>query len=218
MWKCCMLFLIPLLLSSCAADLWKEVPDFEVFNFTCPVPGSKFLDNSNFVSGWSVLGPLDPGKEPSLHTELLQDEGILNGNRNAPRKSRWYRVIASSNEEETVFGLVDFGSKFAGHPRSGKRSAFYACATLKCDRGHKGLVMNLVRYGQMKVWINGKIVYAGESLPGGKAETVQVHDLELLKGCNRMVVKYMDDAVQGPFRRIFSLRFTDAAGNFSAVR
>ena len=51
-----------------------------------------------------------------------------------------------------------------------------------------------------------------------KADPVVVRDLVLLNGCNRLVVKFMDDGKDYLHRRVFSLRLTDAAGNFSTVR
>ena len=213
-----MALLLPLLLCGCAGDLWKDVPEFEILNFTCPVPGSKFLDDDNFVCGWSVLGPLDPGKDASIHTELFQDEGLMNGNRRAPRGSTWFRVGADRSEG-AVCGQVSFGKKFEKYQYGSRRGVFYACATLKCSEDYAGLVMRLVCPGKVKVWINGKPVYAGEKGAAGmKSEPVMVRDLGLQKGCNRLVVKFMDEGKDYLQRRMFSLRLTDAAGNFSTVR
>ena len=219
MWKYWMTLCLPLLLCGCAPDLWKDVPEFEVMDFTCPVKGSKFLEDDNYVSGWSVLGPLKPGNDLSIHAELLPEEGLLNGNRRAPRGTTWFRVHVDRSDDEALCGQISFGPKFENHRNGGRRSVFYACATLKCPQDHEGLVMHLVALGKIKVWINGKAVYASERGSGSmKAEPVLVRDLSLVKGCNRLVVKYMDDG-DGPSRgRVFSLRFTDAAGNLSTVR
>ena len=51
-----------------------------------------------------------------------------------------------------------------------------------------------------------------------KAAPVVVRDLALLNGCNRLVIKYMDEGKDYLQRRMFSLRLTDAAGHFSTVR
>lgn len=213
-----MALLLPLLLCGCAKDLWKDVPEFEVLNFTCPVPGSKFLDDDNFVCGWSVLGPLDPGKDASIHTELFPDEGLMNGNRRAPRGSTWFRVGADRSEG-AVCGQVSFGKKFEKYGNSSGRSVFYACATLKCSEDHTGVVMRLTCPGKVKVWINGKPVYAGEKGAASmKSDPVLVRDLALRNGYNRLVVKYMDEGKDYLRRRMFSLRLTDAAGNLSTVR
>lgn len=210
--------LVPLFFCSCSADPWKNVPDFEVSNFECPVPGGKFLDDDNFVSFWSVLGPLDPGKEPSIHTEYTYDEALLNGNRKAPRGARWYRASAGS-DNATQAGQVNFSSRFDKNPKASKRSVFYACATLKCSKEYKGLILHVLGCGQLKVWINGTIVYSCEKgSPGMDAEPVKVESMILAKGCNRIVVKYLDDGKDFLKRRVFSLRFTDSAGNLSLVR
>ena len=212
------IFLLPLLICGCAKDLWKDVPEFEVLNFTCPVPGSKFLDDDNFVCGWSVLGPLDPGKDPSIHTELFADEGLMNGNRRAPRGSTWFRVGADRSDAAAC-GQINFGKKFEKYQYGSRRGVFYACATLKCSQDYTGLVMRLVCPGKVKVWINGKSVYADEKGAADmKADPVVVRDLVLLNGCNRLVVKFMDNGKDYLNRRVFSLRLTDAAGNFSTVR
>lgn len=213
-----LVLLLPLLICGCAKDLWKDVPEFEVLNFTCPVPGSKFLDDENFVCGWSVLGPLDPGKDSSIHTELFTDEGLLNGNRRAPRGSTWFRVGADRSDE-SVCGQVNFGKKFEKYKNGGRQGVFYACSTLKCSQDHTGLVMYLVSLGKVKVWINGKAVYADEKGAASmKADPAVIRDLVLHEGCNRLVVKYMDDGKDYMHRRVFSLRLTDAAGSLSTVR
>ena len=213
-----MTLLIPLLLCGCAKDLWQDVPKFEILDLTCPAQGSKFLDDDNFVSGWSILGPLDPAGDPSIHAEHMQEEGLLNGNCRAPRGSRWFRV-GPDRSEDTYCGRIDFGPRFAKHRNGGKPSVFYACATLKCSHDHEGMVMHLVSLGKVKVWINGKPVYAdGKSSPDLKSDPVMVRDLFLQKGCNRLVVKYMDAGKDVSGKRVFSLRFTDASGNLSTVR
>ena len=216
--NCWMVFLLPLLLCSCAKDLWKDVPEFEVLDFNCPVPGSKFLEDDNYVNGWSVLGPLDPGKEVSIHEPLVQDEGLLNGNRRAPRGSTWFRVRADRGNHAGC-GQIHFGPKFEKYRNGGRQSVFYACTTLKCAREMDGLVIHLVSAGKIKVWINGKPVYADEKgVPDMKAAPVLIRDLVLQKGCNRLVVKYMDKGKEPPYKRVFSLRFTDVSGNLSNVR
>ncbi len=213
-----LVLLLPLLICGCAKDLWNDVPEFEVLNFTCPVPGSKFLDDDNFVCGWSVLGPLDPGKDSTIHTELFADEGLMNGNRHAPRGSTWFRVGADRSDPAAC-GQINFGKKFEKYQYGSRRGVFYACATLKCSQDYAGLVMRLVCPGKVKVWINGKPVYAAEKGAANmKADPVVVRDLVLLNGCNRLVVKYMDEGKDYLNRRVFSLRLTDAAGNFSTVR
>ena len=210
--------LVPLVFCSCSTDPWKNVPDFEVSNFECPVPGGKFLDDGNFVSSWSVLGPLDPGKNPSIHTEYVYDEPLLNGDRTAPRGARWYRA-GTAGDNATEVGQVNFSSRFKNNPKASKRSVFYACATLKCTREYKGLILHVLGCGQLKIWINGKIVYSCEKgSPGMNAEAVKVESMILSSGCNRIVVKYLDDGKDFANRRIFSLRFTDSAGNLSLVR
>ena len=79
--------------------------------------------------------------------------------------------------------------------------------------------MHLVSLGKVKVWINGKPVYAnGKGSADMKTDLVQVRDLFLQKGCNRLVVKYMDDGKDVSGKRMFSLRFTDASGSLSTVR
>ena len=211
---------ISLLIGGCAADPWKDVPDFEVADFICPVPGGKFLDHTNFVANWSVLGPLDPGKNLSLHTELLRDEALLNGNCRAPRGIRWCRAAARNEDEaETEPGAVDFSARFKQHSRGQQKSVFYACATLKCDREYKGITLYAAGCGQLKIWINGKTVYSREhGTENLKSGIAKVEDLMLVKGCNRLVLKYMDDGKDFWNRRRFSVRFTDAAGNLSNVR
>ena len=210
--------LAPLIFSGCSADPWKNVPDFEVANFECPVPGGKFLDDGNFVSAWSVLGPLDPGKNPSIHTEYTYDESLLNGDRTAPRGTRWYRAGAGG-DNATEVGQVNFSSRFKNHPKASQRSVFYACATLKCGKEYKGLILHVLGCGQLKIWINGKIVYSCEKgSPSMNAEAAKVESMILSKGCNRVVVKYLDDGKDFAKRRVFSLRFTDSAGNLSLVR
>jgi hypothetical protein len=210
--------LVPLVFCSCSTDPWKNVPDFEVSNFECPVPGGKFLDDGNFVSSWSVLGPLDPGKAPSIHTEYTYDEALLNGNRTAPRGARWYRA-GTGGENATEAGQVNFSSRFDKNPKALKRSVFYACATLKCSKEYNGLVLHVLGCGQLKVWVNGTIVYSCEKgSPGMNAEPAKVGSMILAKGCNRIVVKYLDDGKDFLKRRVFSLRFTDSAGNLSLVR
>lgn len=218
MFKYGMALLIPLLLCGCAKDLWQDVPKFEVLDFTCPVQGSKFLDDDNFVSAWSILGPLDPGGVFSIHGEHMRDEGMLNGNCRAPRGTSWFRV-RPDRSDDIYCGQINFTPKFAKHRKGSKPSVFYACATLKCSRDHAGMVMHLISLGKVKVWINGKPVYANEkSSPDMKADPVQIRDLLMQKGCNRLVVKYMDNGEKTCGKRVFSLRFTDAAGNLSTVR
>ena len=79
--------------------------------------------------------------------------------------------------------------------------------------------MRLTCPGKVKVWINGKPVYAGEKGAASmKSDPVLVRDLALRNGYNRLVVKYMDEGKDYLRRRMFSLRLTDAAGNLSTVR
>lgn len=218
MLKLMVLLLLPLVFCSCSSDPWKNVPEFEVANFECPVPGGKFLDDGNFVSAWSLLGPFDPGKNPSIHTDYTYDESLLNGNRTAPRGTRWYR-IGASGDDATEAGQVKFASRFGKNPKAAKRSVFYACTTLKCSKEYQGLVLHVLSCGQLKVWINGNVVYSCEKGSSDmRSEAAQVKPVVLSEGCNRIVVKYLDDGKDFLNRRVFSLRFTDSAGNLSLVR
>ena len=214
------LFPVFLLLVGCAADPWKDVPEFEVADFTCPVQGDKFLEDSHFVSTWSLLGPIQPGKECSLHEECLPDEALLNGNRRAPRGVRWCRVMAGKGDPNSLFpGQVDFSARFLQDPRAQGRSVFYACVTLKCERDHTGLILHAGSCGQIKIWINGRAVYSCEkSAADLKPEMASVGEISFHKGYNRIVVKYLDDGKDYRKKRKFFLRFTDAAGNLSQVR
>lgn len=213
--------LIPMLLlvAGCAGDPWEKVPEFERLDFTCPVAGGKFLEDANFVSAWSLLGPVDSGETPSIHTEYLPDEAVLNGNRNAPKGLRWQRITARNTNVDAVPGQVDFSSAFRRHPRGGGRKVFYACATLKCDRDYHGMIMHVGSCGQIKVWINGRAVYSCEKGSAVlKPDTAGIGELAFREGCNRIVVKYLDDGKEAEMRRKFSLRFTDAVGALSVVR
>lgn len=218
-WNLILFVPIFILFHGCAEDPWQAVPDFEVAEFRCPVPGGKFLEDSNFMTSWSLLGPLDPGKTPSIHTEYVPEESLLNGNRNAPRGTRWCRITVRNDDSQTLPGQVNFSDRFSRHSRSRKQNVFYACATLKCDRDYSGLTMLVSSCGLLKVWINGRSVYSCEQgTEDFKPDRANIGDLMLRKGYNRIVVKYMDDGNNAHERRNFSLRFTDAAGNLSTVR
>ena len=214
-----LIFLAALLLGGCAADPWRDAPDFEMADFICPVPAGKFIEDSNCLMTWSLLGPVDPGDAPSIHTEYLADEPLLTGNRPAPRGARWYRTAPRNDDEDAAPGQVDFSARFKKHPKGALRRVFYACATLKCSREYKSMTLHAASCGQLKIWINGKAVYAGEhGAPDLKTGTVRIEDILLTSGCNRIVVKYMDDEKNYQDRRKFSLRFTDPEGNLSVVR
>ena len=208
-----------MLLGGCAEELWKDAPEFEMSDLICPVPAGKFLEDANFVSSWSLLGPLNPGKEVSIHAEYLNEEGMLTGNRRAPRGCRWCRVgVAAADVAEAEPGEIDFGKRFKAHSREMLRSVFYACATLKCDRELIGMTLHVSGGGLLKVWLNGQVVYSREN-PASDPRTVdRVTGLMLRKGFNRIVVKYLDGEKDFSDRRKFSLRFTDAAGNLSLIR
>jgi len=209
-----------LLVAGCAADPWKDVPQFEVSDFICPVQNGKFLEDANFVSSWSLLGPIKPGKECSLHEELLPDEAVLNGNRRAPRGIRWCRVMAGKGDSAALSpGKVDFSGRFQKDKRAQEKSVFYACATLKCERDHIGLILHAGSCGQIKIWINGRAVYSCEKGAADlKPEMATVGEISFHKGYNRIVVKYLDDGKDYRTKRSFFLRFTDAAGNLSLIR
>ena len=209
-----------LLLASCAEDPWKNVPEFEVADFICPVPDGKFLENSHFVSTWSVLGPIPCGAEPSIHTEYAADEAMLNGNRRALRGARWCRVSARNDDDGGAApGQVDFSARFSGNPKAAGRCVFYACTTLKCERDHSGLILHTGGCGQLKVWINGRAVYSCEKGNAElKPEMATVGEISLRRGYNRIVVKYLDDGKDYAAKRKFFLRFTDAVGNLSQIR
>ena len=222
-WKCAAGFslLICLAAAGCAEDPWRDVPEFETLQFDCPVPGGKFLDDANFVCAWSLLGPLaqTPGEGSRLHTEHVAEEALLNGNRRAPRGSSWRRISVRNDDPELPPGEVDFSKVFQSHPRGGKKSVFYACATLKCSRDYRGMVLHAAACGQVKVWINGLTVYARErGSENLRDSAVKVEGIRLHQGCNRLVVKYMDDGKTEASKRKFSIRFTDATGNLSVVR
>ncbi len=209
-----------LFIAGCAEDPWKDVPEFEISDFTCPIRGDKFLEDIHFVSAWSMLGPVKPGKECSLHEECLPDEALLNGNRRAPRGVRWCRIMAGKGDpEKTAPGQVDFSARFLQDPRAQARSVFYACVTLKCERDHTGLILHAGSCGQIKIWINGRAVYSCEKAAAElKPEMASVGEISLHKGYNRIVVKYLDDGKDYRNKRKFYLRFTDAAGNLSLIR
>ena len=221
-WKCAAVFsLLVCLAAGCAGDPWQDVPEFEMIQFDCPVPGGKFLDDANFVCVWSLLGPLaqTPGEGSRLHTEHVAEEALLNGNRRAPRGSSWRRISVRNDDPELPPGEVDFSKVFQSHPRGGKKSVFYACATLKCSRDYRGMVLHAAACGQVKVWINGLTVYARErGSENLRDSAVKVEGIRLHQGCNRLVVKYMDDGKTEASKRKFSIRFTDATGNLSVVR
>lgn len=216
------LLAVLLLAAGCATDPWKDVPPFEVSDFICPVPGGKFLEDAHYVSAWSLLGPLKPGKEGSLHEECLPDEALLNGNRRAPRGVRWCRVRVKTDDGEPGTlspGQVDFSERFLRDPRAQGKSVFYACVTLKCERDHAGLILHAGSCGQIKIWINGRAVYSCEKGHDDlKPEMATVGEISLHRGYNRIVVKYLDDGKDYREKRRFFLRFTDAAGNLSQVR
>ena len=215
-------FLIPLLwlaAGGCAEDPLEDVPSFETLDFDCPVPGGKFLDDANFVSMWTLLGPIPQTAGEGLHTEYVGDEAMLNGNRRAPRGTFWRRIGVRTDDPESQPGEVDFSRYFLQHPRGGQKCVFYACATLKCGRDHRGLVLHAAACGQLKIWLNGTAVYAREQEAADlRSGLAKVEGITLHKGCNRLVVKYLDDGKEYRTRRRFSLRFTDAAGGLSVVR
>ena len=217
--KILLIILAALLLGGCAADPWRDAPDFEMLDFICPVPAGKFVEDSNCLMSWSLLGPVDPGQNPSIHTEYVADELLLTGNRPAPRGARWYRTAPRNEDENALPGQVDFSARFKSHPKAAGRRVFYACATLKCSREYKGMTLHAASCGQLKIWINGKAVYAKEhGSPDLKTGAARIDDLLLASGCNRIVVKYLDDGKDHQDRRMFSLRFTDPEGNLSVVR
>ena len=213
------LILPVLLICGCASDPWRDTPKFEVLDFICPMPAGKFIDDSNCLMSWSLLGPLDPGAAPSIHTEYMPDEALLTGNCAAPRGARWCRTAPRNTDETVPAGQVDFSARFKSHPKGAERRVFYACATLKCDRDHKAMTLHAASCGQIKIWINGKAVYSCEhGAPDLKTGSARIDDLLLNEGCNRIVVKFLDDEKDYQDRRKFSLRFTDSAGNLSVVR
>lgn len=96
---------------------------------------------------------------------------------------------------------------------------FTPVSPLKCERDHAGLILHAGSCGQIKIWINGRAVYSCEkSAADLKPEMASVGEISLLKGYNRIVVKYLDDGKDYRKKRKFFLRFTDAAGNLSQVR
>lgn len=211
--------LAALLLGGCAADPWQDAPDFEMADFICPVPAGKFIEDLNCLMTWSLLGPVDPGDAPSIHTEYLADEPLLTGNRPAPRGARWCRTAPRNEDENALPGQVDFSARFKSNPKAAGRRVFYACATLRCSGEYKGMTLHAASCGQLKIWINGKAVYAKEhGSPDLKAGAERIGDILLISGCNRIVVKYLDDGKDYPDRRKFSLRFTDPEGNLSVIR
>ncbi|MBQ9337041.1 MAG: hypothetical protein IJS14_07090 [Lentisphaeria bacterium] len=215
-----LIFLPVLLIGGCATDPWKDdAPDFEVLNFICPVPAEKFIEDDNCVMAWSVLGPIDPGNAPSIHTEYIRDEALLTGNRTAPRGSRWQRTAARNTDDTVPAGQVDLSAKFKTHPKAGGRRVFYACATLKCDSEYPGMTLHAASGGKLKIWLNGNAVYSCEHGAADlKTGAARIDGLLLNRGCNRIVVKFLDDEKDYQDRRKFSLRFTDRAGNLSMVR
>ena len=222
-WKCAAVFSLLLCLAAagCAEDPWRDVPEFETLQFDCPVPGGKFLDDANFVCTWSLLGPLaqTPGEGSRLHTEHVAEEALLNGNRRAPRGCFWRRISVRNDDPELPPGEVDFSNVFQSRPQGGKKSVFYACATLKCRRDYRGMVLHAAACGQVKIWLNGLTVYAREhGAENLRAGAAKLEGIRLHEGCNRLVVKYMDDGKTEPWKRKFSIRFADATGNLSVIR
>ena len=212
-----------LLLAGCAfQDPWAGVPDFEISYFAPKsesAPSGTFLNDGNFLMWWNILGPVKPGKDSALHTELLPGENVLCGAVNASQGTRWYRLLARNEGANAVPGMVDFSRFFLENPSAKGPSAFYACLTLKCDSEYNALVLNAGSCGKMKVWINGHAVYSyeKESRPL-KPDTDKVEGITLRKGYNRIVVKYMDNEGRYRDNRKFSLRFTDAAGQPTLAR
>ena len=81
------------------------------------------------------------------------------------------------------------------------------------------MIMLVGSCGQIKVWINGRAVYSCEKgFEALKPDAAGIGELAFRKGCNRIVVKYLDDGKKAEMRRKFSLRFTDAAGALSVIR
>lgn len=214
-----LIYLPLLLICGCAEDRWHDAPDFEVLNFICPVPTGKFIEDANCLMSWSLLGPVDPGAAPSIHTEYMPEEALLTGDRPAPRGVRWHRTPPRNEDENAPPGQVDFSARFKSHPKGAGRRVFYACATLKCDREYKGMTLYAASCGQLKIWLNGKAVYSCEhGAPDLKSGAARIDELLLNRGYNRIVVKYLDDEKNYQDRRKFSLRFADPAGNLSVVR
>ncbi|OQA82789.1 MAG: hypothetical protein BWY31_03054 [Lentisphaerae bacterium ADurb.Bin242] len=212
-----------LLLAGCALrDPWAGAPEFEISYFSPrseSAPVGTFLGDGNFLMGWNILGPVAPGGNGGLHAELLPEENVLCGSRNAPQDARWHRLLARNEGPDAVPGQVDFSRLFLEKPSAKAPSVFYACLTLQCDSEYGGLVLNAGSCGKLKVWINGHPVYSYEN--GNrplKPDTDKVEGIILRKGYNRIVVKYMDN--EGDYRnsRKFCLRFTDAAGQPARVR
>ncbi len=211
-----------LLIAGCADDPWEDTPEFEISVFAPrdeAAPSGNFLTDVNFLMWWNILGPIAPGKADDLHAQLIPDESVLCGKRNAPKGARWYRLLARNEGPNGIPGQVDFSRFFLDNPSAKAPSVFYACQTLKCETDYTGLVLNVGSCGKMKIWINGHPVYSYEKgFRPLRPDTDRVEGISLKEGFNRIVIKFMDNERDYRNNRKFCLRFTDAAGQSIRVR
>lgn len=211
-----------LLIAGCADDPWEDTPEFEISVFAPrdeAASSGNFLTDVNFLMWWNILGPIAPDKAEDIHAQIIPDENVLCGKRNAPKGARWHRLLARNEGPNGIPGQVDFSRFFLNNPSAKAPSVFYACQTLKCKTDYTGLVLNVGSCGKLKIWINGHPVYSYEKGDRPlKPDTDKVDGILLRKGYNRIVVKYLDN--EGDYRnnRKFCLRFTDAAGQPIQIR
>jgi hypothetical protein len=170
-------------------------------------------ENKHFITKWLTLGNFtfgendfggDPQKD-SLDKAFMANEAALDGTQAAPKGTKWEE---KSFNDPSSDGKIDLGEE-------PEHATVYAVAWVNAPEKITDAKLLVGSDDYMKVWINGKQVFAyNTERRSGEADQDTVPGITLEKGPNRVVVK----CVNIVFAWCFYLRFADKAGNAYVVK
>jgi len=181
-------------------------------NFLLPATEktSPFLSEANFITTWNVLGPFkfkpsefkEEQQQDATEKEFIDDEDGLKRKVPAPAGLKWQNIQFRNGKQagqiglEDLYGPIDYACAYA-----------VACVEVPVDIAKANLQVGSDDY--LKIWLNGDLVhtYKVERRASDWDQDI-IKDIELRKGCNRIVVKCVD--IVGDWD--FYLRFTDKEG------
>jgi hypothetical protein len=179
---------------SVSADKFRNISKVELNG----VNGNGFLDNSNFVTRWNILGPFPCGLtlaeknalagKAALHRKLIKNEKKLSGiEKTAEQKWLLARFESSSRP-----GEINLRNFFRNKPG---QLAAYAVTYLQCSKKMSHLTLYTGSSGYIKVWINHQLVHTYDhNYRQGKWDQDVIQNIELRKGYNQIVVKCVSTA------------------------
>jgi hypothetical protein len=157
---------------------------------------------------WLVLGPIKFGEndfggghqQASVDKAFMSNEGALDGTQAPPTGAAWTEKLFAGEDQAGQVNLDAFYNQ-ADH------AAAYAVAWLYCPQEVKDAKLYTGSDDYLKVWINGKEVFAYKTeRRASNPDQDATKGVALKQGYNRVVVKCID-VVYG---WDFYLRFTTA--------